>query len=135
MQRRGEYRAAVDLDPDDGTALNNLAFLLAENGGNLDMALAYAKRARKIAPDSEAVADTLGWVSVKKNLTDEAIALFREVVQKSPTRSTFRYHLAVALEQKGDHAGAMEELQAALKNNPPKDEEPKIRELMAKIGK
>ncbi len=129
------YVAALEADPNNGALLNNLAFLLTERGTNLDAALSYAKRARQLAPDSDAVADTLGWVSLKKNLTDEAIGLFRESVQKDPARSTYRYHLAVALEQKGDHAAAMEELQAALKNNPPKDEEPKIRELMAKIGK
>jgi Tfp pilus assembly protein PilF len=130
-----EYRAALAIDPNNGALLNNLAFLLCEQGGNLETALTYAKRARELAPNSDAIADTLGWVSLKKNMTDEAIGLFRESLQKDPARSTYRYHLAVALEQKGDHAAAMEELQAALKSNPPKDEEPKIRELMLKVGK
>jgi tetratricopeptide (TPR) repeat protein len=129
------YRAALDLDPNSPAVLNNLAFLLCEQGGNLDTALTYAKRARELAPNSDAIADTLGWVSLKKNMTDEAISLFREALQKEPARSTYHYHLAVALEQKGDHAGAMEELQAALKGNPSKDEEAKIKDLMAKIGK
>jgi tetratricopeptide (TPR) repeat protein len=125
----------LQLNPNDAVLLNNLAFLMCEQGGNLDAALTYAKRARELSPNSDGVADTLGWISLKKNLTDEAIALFREAVQKVPTRSTYHYHLAVALEQKGDHAGAMEELQAALKNNPPNDEEAKIRDLMLKVGK
>ncbi len=129
------YRDALEIDPNNRVLLNNMAFLLSEQGGNLDKALAYAKHARELAPNSDAVADTLGWVSLKKNLTDEAISLFREAVQKDPARSTFRYHLAVGLEQKGDHAGALEELQAALKNNPPSGEEQMIKDLIQKIGK
>jgi tetratricopeptide (TPR) repeat protein len=130
-----EYRAALDADPNNGAVLNNLAFLLAENGGALDSALEYARRAKQLLPDAAPIADTLGWIYVKKNMTDEAIGTLRDVVQKDPARPAYRYHLAAALEQKGDHAAAKEQLTAALKNNPSKDEEQKIKELLQKIGK
>jgi len=39
------------------------------------------------------------------------------------------------LNQKGDGASALQELQAALRNNPSKQEEQSIHELMGKIGR
>jgi tetratricopeptide (TPR) repeat protein len=130
-----EYRAALDADPNNGFLLNNLAFLLAEKGGDLDSALGYARRAKDLLPNSDSVADTLGWIYVKKNMTDEALGILRQVAQKNPANAAYRYHLAAALEQKGDLSAAKEELTAALKSNPSKDEEQKIKELLEKIGK
>jgi hypothetical protein len=40
----------------------------------------------------------------------------------------------MALYQKGDRASAKRECEAALKSKPSKDEEAKIRDLMAKLG-
>jgi tetratricopeptide (TPR) repeat protein len=130
-----EYRTILSANPDNPEALNNLAFLLADSGRDLDTALKYAQRASQLQPNSPAVADTLGWVYLKKSRTDEAIAALRGAVQKMPTRSTFHYHLALALEQKGDHSAALEELKTALKSTPPKDEEQKLKELLQKLSK
>jgi tetratricopeptide (TPR) repeat protein len=130
-----EYKSALDADPNNAAALNNLAFLLCENGGDLDVALKCAMRARELQPDSQGVADTLGWIYVKKNMTDQAIGILRAVVKDSPARSTPHYHLGVALKQKGELPAAIEELKAALKYNPANDEERQINELLQKIDK
>jgi tetratricopeptide (TPR) repeat protein len=130
-----EYRAALDVDPNAGETLNNLAFLLADDGSDLDAALAYAQRAKQLLPNSLAVADTLGWVYLKNNKTEEAIVILHDVVQKDPAKSAYRYHLAVALEQKGDHSAAKKELMTALNDNPSKHEEQTIKELLQKVGK
>ncbi|HXJ43274.1 MAG TPA: tetratricopeptide repeat protein, partial [Bryobacteraceae bacterium] len=130
-----EYKSALDANLNSAEALNDLAFVVCENGGNLDAALRYAQRARELEPDSQAVADTLAWVYAKKNMTEPAISILREIVQKSPERSTYHYHLAVALEEKGDRSAAIEELRAAMKYNPRKNEELRIKELLLKIGK
>ncbi|MGA2267740.1 MAG: tetratricopeptide repeat protein [Bryobacteraceae bacterium] len=128
------YQAVLAKSPNNSVALNNLAFLLAETGGDLDKALEYAQHARQLVPNLAEFSDTLGWVYLKKKIIDEAIDAFRAAVQKEPSRSTFHYHLALALDQKGDHSAAIEELKTALKNNPSSDEEPKIKELLQKIG-
>ena len=41
------YRATLQLDPDNAIAMNNLAFLLAERGGDLDQALATGAPGRR----------------------------------------------------------------------------------------
>jgi len=128
------YEQAIKLDPRNAIALNNLAFLLAENGGDLNEAVTYAQRAKQILPDLDEVSDTLGWIYLKKNLSDNAIEIFQDLVSKAPANSTFRYHLGMAFSQKGDKPRAIKELQQALRSNPNKDEETKIRDLINKLG-
>ncbi len=133
-QARTAYEQCLKLDPRNGVALNNLAYLLAENNGDLDQALTYAQRAKQLLPALNEVSDTLGWIYLKKQLTDNAVETFKEIVEKQPSHSTYRYHLGLAYAQKGDRLKAIQELNGALKSNPPKDEQDKIRQLLTKLG-
>lgn len=133
-EARPLYEQSLRLQPDHPVALNNLAFMLADSGIDLDQALTMAQRAKQQQPNDGNVSDTLGWIYIKKNLSDSAIAIFRDLVKNEPERTTFRYHYAMALYQKGDKVSAKKECEAALRANPPKDEEAKIRDLMAKLG-
>ena len=129
-----EYRVVLARDPNNGVAMNNLAFLLAQNGGNLDEALTLAQHAQQLLPNLPEVTDTVGWIYLKKGLADNAIAAFDEAVQKQPGRSTYRFHLGMALAQKGDRVGAATQLKEALRSNPSEEEAGEIRELLAKTG-
>lgn len=133
-QARPLYEQILKLQPDNPIALNNLAYILAESGQDLDQALTMAQRAKQKLPQDPNVADTLGWIYIKKNLSDSAIGIFEELTRKEPQNPTFRYHLGMAMAQKGDKAGARRELNQALANKPSKQEEPKIRELLAKLN-
>jgi predicted Zn-dependent protease len=84
-------------------------------------------------PQATEIADTLGWIYLKKNLPDNALEIFRNNVTKQPNNPTYRYHLGMALFQKGDKVKAKQQLQAALSSKPSKEEEASIRELIAKI--
>jgi len=128
------WEQAVKLDPRNAVALNNLAFLMAESGGDLDQALTYAQRAEQMMPSMNEVSDTLGWIYLKKNLSDNAMDIFQRLVTRAPDNSTYRYHLGMALSQKGDRPRAIKELQQALHSNPSKEEEGKIRDLIGKLG-
>ncbi len=134
QQARPIYEQVLKLQPDNPIALNNLAFLLVESGTELDQALTYAQRAKQKLPNDPNVADTLGWIYIRKNLSDNAIQIFEELISKHPGNCLFRYHLAMALYQKGDKPRAKRELQTALKSNPTKEDESKIKELMTRIG-
>jgi tetratricopeptide (TPR) repeat protein len=133
-QARPIYEQILKLQPDNPLALNNLAYMMAQEGENLDQALAMAQRAKQKLPESLDVSDTLGWIYIKKNLSDNAIQIYRDLIAKQPERSTFRYHIGMALYQKGDKVQAKKELQAALQKKPSKEEEALIRELMSKLG-
>jgi len=128
------YEATLKLAPDNAVALNNLAFLLAENNGNLDEALSKAQRAKQLLPTLYEISDTLGWIYLKKNLPDHAIEIFKELVTKQPTHSTYRFHLGMAYSQKGDKTRAVEQLKEALRYNPQSDEKKKIQDLIQRLG-
>jgi tetratricopeptide (TPR) repeat protein len=127
------YEQAIKVDPRNAVAMNNLAFRLAETGGDLNEALGYAQRAKQMLPNVNEVGDTLGWIYLKKNLSDDALQIFQDLVAKAPHNPTFRYHLGMALAQKGDRPRALRELQQALQSKPQKDEENKIRDLISKL--
>jgi tetratricopeptide (TPR) repeat protein len=133
QEARQHYEHCLRLDPKNGMALNNLAFLLVENHGDLDQALTYAQRARQALPHFPDVSDTLGQIYLRKQLTDSAVDAFKEIVAQQPARATYRYHLGQAYAQKGERQKAIEELRTALKSNPQKDEETQIRQLLQKL--
>jgi tetratricopeptide (TPR) repeat protein len=128
------YEAAIKMEPSNGVALNNLAFLLAEHSGDLDDALTKGTRAKQLMPYLAEVSDTLGWIYLKKNLSDDAVKIFQELVTNHPNQSTYRYHLAMAWRQKGDKLKAVKECQEALRNNPPKEERQKIQDLLSQLN-
>jgi tetratricopeptide (TPR) repeat protein len=128
------YRAALALQPENPLVKNNLAYLIAEKGGNLDDALRLAQEASRQQPDNTALADTVAFIYLKKNLPDSAIQILSNATRKNPKEPVFRYHLAMALLQKGDKSGARRECEAALAVGPGKADEAKIRALLARVS-
>jgi tetratricopeptide (TPR) repeat protein len=108
------YRATLQLDSDNAIAMNNLAFLLAERGEDLDHAWGYARRAVELTPDDADMIDTAGWVQWKRQETDAAIGLFARALGKDPGNESYRQHLRLALGAKSEGNAAMEELKGLL---------------------
>jgi tetratricopeptide (TPR) repeat protein len=133
-EARQAYEATLRLDANNALGLNNLAFLLAENNGDLDDALTKAQKAKQLLPNTYEVADTLGWIYLKKNLSDNALDIFKDLVAKAPNQAIFRYHLGMALYQKGDKPNAIKELTQALKSNPAKSDREKIQQLLTRLS-
>ena len=134
QQAAAHYERVLEISPDHPIAMNNLAYILAETTADLDRALMLAQRARSRAPKDPNVADTLGWIYIKKNLTDSAVLILEDVVKQNPAVVIWRYHLAMALYQKGETAKAKQELEAALNHHPSGEEKTKIQELLSKVG-
>jgi Flp pilus assembly protein TadD len=127
------YEQILKIRPDHAVALNNLAFIKAEKGTDLDQALTMAQRALQQQPGSSDFADTLGWIYIKKNLSDNAVRIFSDLVAKQPANALYHYHFGLALLEKGDRPSARRELEAAMKNNPPQDERAKIQDALQKL--
>jgi tetratricopeptide (TPR) repeat protein len=128
------YNRMLGIDPNNTLALNNLAFLNAESGKNLDQALSFAERAKQRVPDNPNVSDTLGYVYYKRDLNQEALRIFRQIVQDQPENPTFRLHLAMALLKEGDKQGAKTEAEKALKNASQPQQQSEIRSFVSQIG-
>jgi Tfp pilus assembly protein PilF/Zn-dependent protease with chaperone function len=127
-----QYRMLIERDPKNGVALNNLAYLLSQRSST-EEALKLAQRAREAMPENLEVSDTLGWAFLRAEKPGPATEIFEALVQKQPERSTFRYHLAMALVQKGERSQAVEQLKRALTLNPSEEEARKIRQLLERI--
>ena len=79
------YERVLEMDRHAAIAANNLAWMLAEGGGNLDQATELAQTAKSQAPDQPAFNDTLGWIYYKKNLVERsAVLLFQQALEKDP---------------------------------------------------
>ena len=119
------YRKALEIDPNAVIAANNLAWLYAVTGkGNLDEALRLAQGVVQKNPNVAGFIDTLGWVLYKKNLHTAAVDQLRQAVaineaesrtKNVPPSAAYRYHLAMALRDKGDREASRRELETAIR--------------------
>jgi Flp pilus assembly protein TadD len=75
------------------------------------------------------VLDTLGWVRLKRGEIEAAIAAFEKALTQQPELSTVRYHLGLALVQRGDEEAAGQAFRAALDAGPFPESEAARREL------
>jgi len=105
---RQRYERIVQIDPNAAVACNNLAYIYAEHGGNLDVALQLAQRARQKLPEAPQVADTIGWVYYRKGLPRLAVPMFQQAVVKAPKSAVYHYHLGLAYQATGDKRKARE---------------------------
>jgi tetratricopeptide (TPR) repeat protein len=80
---------------------NDLAFLLARRGTDLERARRLAEEARAAMSENAQVADTLGYVYLKSSLPEAALDQFRAAIDlvdsDDPGWPTFQYHLGLAL--------------------------------------
>jgi len=128
------YEQIIKLNPNESIALNNLAFRKAEEGSDLDSALAMAQKARQIQPNATTMADTVGWIYIKKNMSAEAERIFKDLVVKEPGNPLYHYHYAMALMQKGDREAATKECLSALAGKPNQQQVGVLRQLRSKAG-
>jgi tetratricopeptide (TPR) repeat protein len=128
-----DYKRSLDMAPSDPALLNNRAYFIAEDGGDLDQALAYSQEALRKVPSNPALLDTLAWVYTKRKMNDSAIQILNKLVRDNPDVSSFHYHLGTALAQKGERSKAKAELTLALSKKPGPDEESKIKDLIGKL--
>jgi tetratricopeptide (TPR) repeat protein len=112
------YRAILEVDTNAAVAANNLAWILTEEGKDLDEALRLALRAATLAPNRAEIQDTLGWVYYRKELPALAIPPFEKSVSGAPENPMYHYHLGLAHAKSGNTEEARKAVAAALKLKP-----------------
>jgi Tfp pilus assembly protein PilF len=125
------YRKALDKKPDMVAAANNLAFLYAEHGGNMDEALNLILRVGGPSPANPSVSDTVGWIYLKKNMPTQALQYLKTAAAESPGNASIRYHLGLAYRQTGNMNAAKKEFRKALEIDPGLPEAPRIKEMIS----
>lgn len=114
-------------------AANNLAWIYATEGQQLDIALQLAQDAKRLMPDSADVNDTLGWVYYKKDLHEMAVKTLESSVQKDPRNPMYLYHLGLAAAKAGEADKARKALEEALRLQPNFDGAEEARKALASI--
>jgi tetratricopeptide (TPR) repeat protein len=109
------YEKVLKIRPDFPPAANNLAYIYAEHGGNIDVALNLAQKAKEQVPDDPHISDTLGWLYYRKNVPGRAVAYIREAEEKVPNEPLIKYHLGMAYYKNGNREMAKKTLAEALK--------------------
>jgi tetratricopeptide (TPR) repeat protein len=112
------YEAIVAQGGRTPVAANNLAWIYAETGGNLDTALQLAQLAKSQVPASPEISDTVGWIYYKKDLPLLAIPQFQESAAMNPKNALYHFHLGLAYSKAGRIAQARTSLEQALQLNP-----------------
>lgn len=125
------YRAAADGGLEQPALLNNLAYLLHQQGA--DEALAIARRAYEVAPDHPLIADTYGWILVSQGDLARGLDLLMEAHLNQPDEPLIAYHLAYALAQAGRGAEAAARLRQLLAQQPAHADAETWRALLAQI--
>jgi putative PEP-CTERM system TPR-repeat lipoprotein len=95
------YRACLDSDGNYLPALNNLAYLYADNYRDLDEALQLAVRAFRQKPAEPGIMDTLGYVLVRKGRFGDALPYLEKSAALLPREPAVQLHLAQAYQGLG----------------------------------
>ena len=109
-----EYSRVLRLSQNYVPALNNLAYLYAEENRDLSTALQLAVKAYTLAPRDGFVQDTLGFVLLKNGKIDEGLKVLKKAAETLPNNPSIYYHIALAHKVRGENAIAVENLQKAL---------------------
>jgi tetratricopeptide (TPR) repeat protein len=88
-------KKAVDLESRQASAWNNMAWILVETKGDLDLARNYVGRALALAPNSPAILDTAAWIEYLRGDYQRAIDML-EPVLRGHDAAVLRYHLGLA---------------------------------------
>ena len=122
-QAKTMYQQALTISPDNPLASNNLAYVLLEQGGNVDVAMGMAQTARRGMPNSPNAADTLGWAFYRKGIYQSAISQFQEALRLNeragaPDDPVVHSHLGLAYQKSNQLSLARQQMEKVLKLKP-----------------
>ena len=99
---RAMYEKVVEENPEIAPAKNDLAFMLATRGEELDRAQKLAEEAQRALPDNPSVADTVGYVYFRRGRYEAALQQLRYAVELAENDAhgatpAYHYHLGLTL--------------------------------------
>lgn len=106
------WRKALELEPKDGKALNNLGGLLMRQG-RFEEAELSLRQAIASEPDTSSAHDNLALILFRKGNAAEAMRLWQRAIELDPLSLEAHSNLAGALLMSGRHADAVAHLREA----------------------
>lgn len=109
------YESALSYAPGNTLALNNYAYLLAEEEKNLEKAEQMSRYTIEVDPNNATYLDTYAWVLYKLQRYDEAVTHIQQAIENEPEPSDVLYeHAGDIYQQLGDKTKALEYWRKAL---------------------
>lgn len=105
---RASYEKALTINKNFAPALNNLAALFANKFGDIEKALALARRAYDRNSGDPLICDTLAWVHFKQGAYASALPLLQSSIEKLPKSTQVNHHLALTYYYLGQETNARE---------------------------
>jgi tetratricopeptide (TPR) repeat protein len=94
-----QLERALDIDKSNPTALNSLAYIMAEENIRPGVALTYIRKALEHHPNHPPYLDTLGWIQYRIGNIQESLESLRLARKKWPENNEIRKHLRVVLDK------------------------------------
>jgi len=137
-------RRALELNPDNASALNYIAYSWADQGLNLDEAERMILRAIELRPDDGYIVDSLGWVYYMRArplmaqgnekdaraLLDRALSELERAVELTGGDPVISEHMGDAYLLLDDRRRALDKFEEALNLGPREDEQPNLHEKL-----
>jgi tetratricopeptide (TPR) repeat protein len=138
-----ELETLLERNPEEVGVNNDLGYLYAEQGKNLEKAEAMIRKAVQEEPDNYAYLDSLGWVLFKRGKVKEAVEPLEKAVQKlaetAGSDATIYEHLGDVYFQLGETDKAKQAWlsaeKAATKTTPPDKRLTEIRKKLDSLKK
>ena len=138
LERLGETRAAethllraIEIDPSDAYALNYLGYWWADEGRNLEEAIAMIEHAVSKRPDSGFFVDSLGWVHFRLGDPETAVGYLERATELEPSDPEITGHLGDVYWVLGRHDEARFKWRLALSLSQDEDEQEMLSDRLA----
>ena len=109
-----EYRKVLASDPNNAAALNDLGYMLADRGVQLNDALAMIKRAVAYEPQMGEYLDSLGWVEYKLGHYGPAEESLKKAIDRRASDPSIHDHLGEVYEKTGRLRQAVDQWERAM---------------------
>lgn len=129
------YRQALNRDPEQPEALNNLAWVHILNGTQLTDAITLLERAIQTDPENHyRYLDSLGWAMQIDGRAEEAIETMKRALAETPADEKYllgetHYHLGLIYHGEGNRDLAQDHFRKSLENYPSSEREKEIAEM------
>lgn len=124
------YQEVINNSPTFFVGYNQLAWLYAKQGIELDKAMKLAKKADELQPGNASILDTIGWVHFQKKEYTAAVLFFEKALATNQNNPTVYYHLGRSFLAMGKQDAGQTHLRRALELSSTFDEADEARKLL-----
>jgi tetratricopeptide (TPR) repeat protein len=90
------YRKALEIEPENASALNSAGYIMANEGIDSKKALAYCRKALELNPNNTAYLDSIGWAFYRSGMVERARVYLERAARQEPSAEIIQSHFRIA---------------------------------------